>query len=79
MEAKNDIIRKAVYSINAKLSEAIDAVADIMNDADTNPAVRLQAAQTIINNAAKFAERLTKDERQSRLEAESPFSFDLGL
>lgn len=79
MEAKNDIIRKAVYSINAKLSEAIDAVADIMNDADTNPAVRLQAAQTIINNAAKFAERLTKDERQSRLEAEPPFSFDLGL
>lgn len=79
MEAKNDIIRKAVYSINAKLSVAIDAVADIMNDADTNPAVRLQAAQTIINNAAKFAERLTKDERQSRLEAEPPFSFDLGL
>lgn len=79
MEAKNDIIRKAVYSINAKLSEAIDAVADIMNDADTNPAVRLQAAQTIINNAAKFADRLTKDERQSRLEAEPPFSFDLGL
>ena len=76
MEAKNDIIRKAVYSINAKLSEAIDAVSDIMNDADTNPAVRLQAAQTIINNAAKFAERLTKDERQSRLEGESPFSFD---
>ena len=79
MEAKNDIIRKAVYSINAKLSEAIDAVADIMNDADTNPAVRLQAAQTIINNAAKFAERLTKDERQSRLEAVSPFSPDFAL
>lgn len=77
MEAKNDIIRKAVYSINAKLSEAIDAVADIMNDADTNPAVRLQAAQTIISNAAKFAERLTKDERQSRLEAARfPFDFD---
>ena len=76
MEAKNDIIRKAVFSINERLSEAIDAVSDIMNDADTNPAVRLQAAQTIINNAAKFAERLTKDERQSRLEGESPFSFD---
>ena len=76
MEAKNDIIRKAVFSINERLSEAIDAVSDIMNDADTNPAVRLQAAQTIINNAAKFAERLTKDERQSRLEGESPFGFD---
>ena len=76
MEAKNDIIRKAVYSINAKLSEAIEAVAAIMNDTDTNPAVRLQAAQTIINNAAKMAERLTKDEYSSRTEAQNPFNLE---
>ena len=76
MEAKNDIIRKAVFSINERLSEAIDAVSDIMNDADTNPAVRLQAAQTILNNAGKFAERLTHDEYQSRNEGKSPFDFD---
>ena len=76
MEAKNDIIRKAVFSINEKLSAAIDAVADIMNDKDNNPAVRLQAAQTILNNAGKFAERLTHDEYQSRNETKSPFDFD---
>lgn len=76
MEAKNDIIRKAVFSINEKLSAAIDAVADIMTDADNNPAIRLQAAQTIINNAGKFADRLTKDEYQSRNEAKGPFDFD---
>ena len=76
MEAKNDIIRKAVFSINERLSEAIDTVSDIMNDADTNPAVRLQAAQTILNNAGKFAERLTHDEYQSRNEGKSPFDFD---
>lgn len=75
MEAKNDIIRKAVFSINGKLSEAVDAVAEIMTNPEVNPAVRLQAAQTIINNAGKFAERLTNDERQSRLEAE-PFGLD---
>ena len=76
MEAKNDIIRKAVFTINEKLSAAIDAVAEIMTDKDNNPAVRLQAAQTILNNAGKFAERLTHDEYQSRNETKSPFDFD---
>ena len=76
MEAKNDIIRKAVFTINEKLSAAIDAVAEIMTDKDNNPAVRLQAAQTILNNAGKFAERLTHDEYQSRNEGKSQFDFD---
>lgn len=76
MEAKNDIIRKAVFTINEKLSAAIDAVAEIMTDKDNNPAVRLQAAQTILNNAGKFAERLTHDEYQSRNEGKSPLDFD---
>ena len=76
MEAKNDIIRKAVFSINEKLSEAIEAVADIMKDKEVNPAIRLQAAQTILSNAGKFASRLTTDERQSRAEA-NPSPFDL--
>ena len=76
MEAKNDIIRKAVFTINQKLSEAIDAVTNIMNDEDVNPATRLQAAQTILNNAGKFANRLDTDERSSRIESE-PSLFDL--
>ena len=76
MEAKNDIIRKAVFTINEKLSAAIDAVAEIMADKDNNPAVRLQAAPTILNNAGKFAERLTHDEYQSRNEGKSSFDFD---
>ena len=76
MEAKNDIIRKAVFTINEKLSAAIDTVADIMTDKDNNPAIRLQAAQTILNNAGKFAERLTHDEYQSRNEGKSPFDCD---
>ena len=63
--AKTDIVRQAVFSINSKLSAAIDAVSDIMTDENTNPAVRLQAAQTIINNAAKFATRLNEDESRT--------------
>ena len=61
--AKNDIFRGAVYSINQRLGEAVDAVAEIMNDKEVNPATRLQAAQTIINNAAKLSQRLAADER----------------
>lgn len=76
MEAKNDIIRKAVFSINEKLSAAIDAVSDIMTNPEINPAIRLQAAQTIINNAGKFSDRLSKDEYQSRNENKGLLDFD---
>lgn len=65
-DAKADILRQAVISINGKLYEAIGAVADIMNDKDNNAAVRLQAAQTIINNAAKLSGRLDHEEEQAK-------------
>jgi cell division septum initiation protein DivIVA len=71
-EAKNDIIRKAVFTINERLADAINTVSEIMNDARNNPAIRLQAAQTIINNAGKFADRLTRDERESRNAGKDP-------
>lgn len=76
MAAKNDIIRKAVFTINEKLSAAVDTITEIMSDSGTNPAVRLQAAQTILNNASKFAERLAQDETKSREENSSLFDFD---
>ena len=60
--AKIDLIRAAVFSINNRLQEAIDTVAAIMRDDTNNPAIRLQAAQTILNNAGKFAQRLQADE-----------------
>lgn len=75
--AKDDIIRKAVFSINEKLSTAIEAVSEIMTDKEISPAIRLQAAQTIFNNAEKFAARLRSDETYSRQEGQDPFSFDL--
>lgn len=77
MAAKNDIIRKAVFTINENLSAAIDAINDLMTDKETPPAIRLQAAQTIINNAGKFAERLSREEYQSRTENRSAFTIDL--
>lgn len=75
-ESKNDIVRGAVFSINSKLQAAIDEVAEIMADKAVNPAIRLQAAQTLINNAGKFAERLRDDEKYSREVANPPDPFD---
>lgn len=56
--AKADTIRAAVVSLNSKLQAAIETVFEIMQDEKANPATRLQAAQTILNNAGKLAERL---------------------
>lgn len=61
-DARADLLRQAVYKLNAQLEAAIDTIADIMADKENNPAVRLQAAQTLLNNAAKFTERLQVSE-----------------
>lgn len=63
--AKADMIRNAVTSINKHLSEAIKTIAEIMKDEDNNAAIRLQAAQTILNNADKFAQRLITAEAET--------------
>lgn len=73
--AKNGILRKAVFYINEKLTDAINTVLEIMNDPDASRAVRLQAAQTIINNAGKFAERLTKEEQDSWKAQDDPLNI----
>lgn len=76
--AKTGIVRQAVFSINRKLSEAIDTVAAIMADEKNNAAIRLQAAQVIINNAGKFADRLQKDEQYTLDKSNGMFAnFDL--
>lgn len=36
-----------------------------MEDESNNPAIRLQAAQTILNHAGKFLERLDTADRQA--------------
>ena len=69
--AKNDLIRAAVFSINGKLQAAIDTIEGIMLDENNNAAVRLQAAQTILNNAGKFSQRLQSDENSVIAQHES--------
>ena len=72
MTAKTEILRQAVSAMQKRLTDAVEAVAAIMDDPETNPAVRLQAAQTILNNAGKFADRLCRDENNARNEAKDP-------
>lgn len=79
MAAKNDIMRSAVFKMNESLAAAVDAITAIMNDEKANPAVRLQAAQTLLNNAGKYAETLQKSERAAASEAENPLDLFTGL
>ena len=70
-EAKADLVRQAAHTLNSKLTCAIDTIAEMMTDKEVNAAVRLQAAQTIINNVAVFAERLKKDEKNAAWQREN--------
>lgn len=69
--AKADLIRAAVVKINTHLQEAIDTAAEIMTNKDNNPAIRLQAAQTILNSAGKFAQHLQENENRVAAQQES--------
>lgn len=69
--AKADLIRAAVFNLNNQLQTAIDTVVQVMQDENNNAAIRLQAAQTILNNAGKFAQRLQTDENSVTNQIES--------
>ena len=69
--AKTDLMRTAVIDLNGHIEAAINTIADVMNNKDNNAAIRLQAAQTILNNAAKFTQRLTEQEAAAITQAEA--------
>lgn len=58
--ARAAVLREAVTNLNNRIGAAVNTIAGIMEDTEANPAIRLQAAQTILNTAAKFSERLDK-------------------
>lgn len=69
--AKADLIRAAVFDISRQLQTAINTVVSIMQNEDNNPAIRLQAAQTILTNAGKFSQRLQADENAVAAQVDS--------
>lgn len=60
--AKADMLRQAVCRLNDQTAAAVDTIAGIMTDKENSPTVRLQAAQALLNNSAKFAQRLQQTE-----------------
>jgi len=75
--AKADIVRQAVLTMGRNLAGAVDVVTEIMND-DGNPAAtRLQAAKLIIENAAKFTDRLAAADEYTADKATDPMGFDI--
>lgn len=74
--ARAEIIRTALNAMNAKLTAAVDTIAEIMSNEEYAAADRLKAAQAIINNAEKFADRLTAEEKRAK-DIENPLSWEL--
>lgn len=71
-QAKADILREAVSNINRRISKAVDVIAEVMDDADNNAAIRLQAANAILTHAGKLNERLAVLMRDvDRMESEA--------
>lgn len=68
--AKAEILRNAVHSLNEKLEKAIETTAEIMEDKDNAPQIRLQAARTIIDSATKLAGTLAKSENGTATQIE---------
>lgn len=75
--AKSDLVRAAVLTMNRSLSAAVEVVTDIMNDDSNNAGTRLQAAKMIIENAAKFSDRLSEADNLTANLADPPLSFDM--
>ena len=75
--AKADIVRQAVLSLNRNLSAAVDVVMEIMSDEENPAATRLQAAKMIIENAGKFADRLSAADKYTADQAQSPLDLDI--
>lgn len=60
--ARTQVVQSAIYDLNAHIGEAISTISEIMNDKAVNPSIRIQAANTLIDNAHKFANRLKSEE-----------------
>lgn len=74
--AKSEITRGTVLNINNRIANAIETINSIMIDTNNNPAIRLQAAQTLLNTACKFASRLEAEEQNADTKQDkNPFDF----
>jgi hypothetical protein len=68
---RGQLIQNAWDALHARLSAAVDVVAELMEEPSTPPQVRLSAARTVIDYSLKATEQLDILPRLEALEAES--------
>lgn len=57
LSARQELLRNATRAMGDKLQAAVQTVAEIMENSENSPSIRLQAAQSIIANCQRFFER----------------------
>lgn len=73
--AQSDILNNSVMVCQNKMIEAINCIAEIMNDKEVNPQTRLQAAQTMIKNTIAMYDVVEKI--RYKAEQETKTIYDL--
>jgi hypothetical protein len=67
-ELRVDLLRESAAALQNRVGQAIETIAGIMESESASPAVRLQAAQMLLQNAMKFGERtLTAEQEADRV------------
>lgn len=72
-KAKDDVVSEAIASLQSRMNDAISTAANIMNDTENAPQIRLNAADTILRYATKLTEMVEIVERIEALEERSRF------
>ena len=60
--AKAELLRKTMLAAHQRSEKAMDTIEQIMNDSGNPAGIRLQAARAILDNAARFSDRLNDAE-----------------
>lgn len=71
--AQADILSNSIKTCQNKVTEAIECIADIMNDKTVNAQTRLQAAQTMLKTSTSMYELINKMWDKAEHETKSIF------
>ena len=76
LQARADLLRDAVQEITQQRTAALAVIVEVMQDTETNPATRLQAAQTLLNSEGKYLLQLQEAEKAVAIQhnINTPFS-----
>lgn len=61
--ARDDLVSGVSNHLRERMHEAVNVIAEIMNDTETRPQVRLTAAKTILELGAQYTEKQSNAER----------------